>query len=308
MPFAVSCGLLMALSATGPDTLVMPLGTKGKPDTATIAKINAELPLALALASLAKLLPEKVAKKRAKEAPLVAGARCGPAPACLSSYGRKVQVERVLFGLASADGKGVSVDFFLVSSLDGATVQRVTVAYPAGSDVRKITQENAPRLVSTELADMPALQAIAPIKKRQSATAPAEITAAPDSEVPLFSPLQRHAEIEKPQPRSRALLWTGVALAIVGAAGIGAGIYFGVTVLGIKDAGNKPDLPQTAVPAQETRLKDSALYANIGFGAGAAVLAVGAALIATDIVFDARSKATLTVTGQGASVQWAYAW
>ncbi|MCC6809302.1 MAG: hypothetical protein IT381_17875 [Deltaproteobacteria bacterium] len=270
-------------SAGAESTLaVLPLQTKGAVDSAVVQKLAHALDEALATQTELKVFSGKALHKK------IGDPSCGTDAACLGALGRKAQTAQVLLGIIGAGGK--KIDFHLVASTEGTLVQRTEVALD-GDDPKQQLKDAIGRVLATDAAEMPALQAVMPTKKKSA-----------ESAEPALEPVA-----VGPAKRSRALLIVGIALAAVGAGGMATGAYFGVRhdQLG---ASVSDTTTQTAMARIERDANQAGLIANLGMGIGGGFVVAGVALIVLDVVFDMRAKATLNVSSNGASAGVVLPW
>lgn len=189
----------------------------------------------------------------------------------------------VLSCVVSADNRTLTLDFRY--SHEGSEERTQIVVAPTEDLTKKLRAEMA-RILGNESMDLPALQAVMPEKVKQQQTDDVAV-----------EPIAKKPRQEK---RSRALLIAGAVLAGVGAASLGTAAYFGSksATLGGSLTAETPQIPAERI---QRDANENGLIANLGFGVGGGVLALGAALIIADVVLDLRVKPSLSVSTTGAS-------
>jgi len=153
--------------------------------------------------------------------------------------------------------------------------------------------------VKTEVATVPNPVAVStvpePPKQEQKVLPPAPVVQPPQPKAKISSPA------EPPEP-SHVLRWAGVAGIAAGVLTAGGGVVFGVTATSEHDSavrvnGVKPDEFDT----HQRNMINNARNADICYGVGAAVAAIGVTLFIIDIVgkSEPSKSVTMTVTGNG---------
>jgi hypothetical protein len=293
--FAVCVCSAPGLAFADGSVAVLPLQSKGGVEPAVVQKAEHALEEAIAEQQDVKAILPTALRKKAKEAPEAVAAQCGASAACLAAYGKRVQATQVLFGIIAAAGRTVTLDFLLVASADDTQQQKTQITVGPAEDVRLKLKAEIARVLGAEVAEMPALQAVMPTKKHQE-----------DEATPALEPI-RPATAAEPERRARTLLYLGIVAAAVGAGGLATGAYFGATSRRLGASVNA-QTPQTRVSQLEASANQDALIANLGFGIGGGLVALGAALIVLDVVLDLRVKPTLSVSQTGAAASLVLPW
>jgi hypothetical protein len=273
------------------DTSLAVLPLLGK-DPAAVQKLTIALDEALAERTDVRILNLKSQPKRTQSSPEQVAAQCGAKAACLASYGKKVQATQVLFGVVSMTGGTLMIDFLLVASANASESQKSQVTFSSAEDAKQKMKVEIARVLGLDAVEMPALQAVMPAKKQS------EIAA--DEQFPLEAPVAPHK-------RSRALLYGGIAAAALGVGGLVSGLYFGSESSRLGGSVTQ-ETPQPQVLQLENDANRNALLANVLLPLGGGLLAIGAALIVLDTVFELRAKPTLTVSPTGASAGVVMPW
>ncbi len=189
----------------------------------------------------------------------------------------------VLSCTASVDNRTLTLDFRYTHD---ANEERTQLVVAPTEDLTKKLRTEMARILGNESPDLPALQAVMPEKVKQQ-----------QSEELAVEPIAKKQRAEK---RSRALLIAGVVVAAVGAAGMGTAAYFGSRSVAL-GGGVNAETPQISTERLQREANMNALGANLGFGVGGGLVALGAALIIADVVLDMQVTPSLSVSTTGAS-------
>lgn len=269
---------------------ILPLQAKSG-DATLVSKASRALEDAAEAHADVKAVTAKALRKRGKDTPESIVDKCAGAPVCLAAYGRSVETTQVLYGAATVNNRTVSINFVLVGSATATVIAETQLSIGAGEEMKQTFAAEIARVLGQEAAEMPALQAVMPAKRQ----------AQQETAIPIETPSAR------PEKRSRALLYTGIVIAVVGAAGLGTAAYFGSESLRLGGSVNG-DTPQVMTDQLERDANQDALIANLGFGIGGGMVALGATLIILDVIFELKTKATLSVSQNGAAASVVIPW
>jgi hypothetical protein len=313
MQLVLMAPLLFVVSAKV--VVVAPLMTRGKVDKTTATKLDRELATAFDHQPGIQVVNDKQTRAALE--------KCAQNAACLGSAARKAKADRAVLAILNG---GRPVDLLLISATDGAVVYRLSFKLSRSSDFKKVASDHASKLLMGDVSDMPALQAIAPLKKKDP-----EPTNNPASVVSLASPAsapmveaQRGKPTVKPadsrpvesafarapseQKPPRVFLWTGASVAALGVVSVCVGAYFGLNAQNTANQVISANPSQLDVNRLETQANTSARSANVAFGIGFPVIAVGAALVGLDFYLNSKTKSRVSLGPSGTALQWSTAW